>query len=213
MNKSRRLFSTSPLWVFLCLISNLYAADCASVSPNMQLSNDMWAQIIPQELTREEIAKLFAFFQGLDGRWKGDGVFTECKTREKTIYGKLQQQIVNMKIVRSAEHSYNITADIYTTGQKKRTSYKFTIYEKGKLINVKGEGDVELASLSSQGVSFRTQSLLNIQRHSGGAAMQTRISQENIRVFESAGGQLHFSIADFHNGAMINHSEWRLEKE
>ena len=31
--------------------------------------------------------------------------------------------------------------------------------------------------------------------------------------FELAGGQLHFSIANFHNGTMIDHSEWRLDRE
>jgi len=213
MNKIRYLLSTGPLLAFLCLNSNLYAGSCATVSPNIQLSNNMWAEIKPQKLTQEEVAKLFAFFKGLDGRWKGDGHFTECKTRGKKIYEKLQQQIVNMKIARSSEHRYNITADIYDTGQKKHTNYKFIIYKKDNLINIKGEGDIEFASLSSEGISFRTQTLLNIQRHSGGKSTQTRISQESVRIFELAGGQLHFSIADFHNGAMISYSEWQLAKE
>ena len=189
-------------------MASAQADDCATRSPNVQMGNDAWTVVPPQQLSMAEMDKVQAFLDKIVGAWKGRGVTTECVMHEGKPESMLIQQSITVSNKRTLEHEFNFAATVFNLQDNVSTGYGFVISNPGELLDLQGEGHIELMSLSPSGVKFRTQSLL---MQSGGRGITAHV--ETVRELSlQQNGNLHFKKSEFHEGVMAVYSDWQLQQ-
>jgi len=196
------------LLLYPCIAFKAYALDCSTPSPNMQSAHNVWAPVPAQNLSDKETDTLFTFLQGITGSWKGSGETTECRQSGNSTEAKKTSQELKLSIVQNFSKTFTFNAEVFDTILKMHKQYHFSIAKTIQGIQVSGEGGIELFSLSGSGLRFRTQTLMQQPNN----LRNIRISLEIIRKLSMSNGKLMFSNAVFHNGSMINFSDWEFSK-
>ena len=86
--------------------------------------------------------------------------------------------------------------------------YGFVIVKTEQGLQLAGEGNLALVNASDNVLKFRTQTLL--VRMSANPNLRT--SLETLRALSLQNGELRLSKAEFHNGVLINFSDWVFSK-
>jgi hypothetical protein len=194
---------------FSFMSPNVYAYDCATPSPNMKSVHNAWEQLPAQELTDNEVDRLFRFLKGIVGTWRGTGEATGCFESGNTTEAKKIPQELKLKIVQHDENQFDFNFDVFDTINKMHTQYIFSIKKTIQGLQVPDEGNIALMSESDSGVKFRTQRVTLSSANRG----NFRISQESVRELSESNGELMISKAEFGNGVMASFSDWVFNKD
>lgn len=190
------------------LTANVFARGCGTPSPNVQAVNDAWAPVPVQQLSRDELDRVLAFLNRIVGRWEGNGEATECFPTGETFEARQTPQTLKLSIEHNEERQFSFNADVFDTQNKIRTMSGFVIVKTQQGPQLAGEGNLALLTSADNELTFRTQTLL--VRMSGNPNIRT--SLETLRALSLQNGELTLSWAEFHNGVLINYSDWVFSK-
>jgi len=208
MRKFKAFLTGISLLCCSLLTANVFAQSCGTPSPNVQAVNDAWAPVPSQQLSPDELGRVFAFLSGIVGTWEGNGEATECFPTGETFEARQTPQTLKLSIEHNEEGQFSFNVDVFDTQNKIRTMYGFVIVKTEQGLQLAGEGNLALVNASDNVLKFRTQTLL--VRMSANPNLRT--SLETLRALSLQNGELRLSKAEFHNGVLINFSDWVFSK-
>lgn len=204
---THRYIVMASLWL---LVSNADAMDCKAVSPNVRSVNDAWSSIPTQNLDQDLSDKLVNYLLELVGEWEGTGEAMECIEFGNAVEARKNPQKLKLRMSQSQAKQFSFNIDVQDLKNKIRTLSEFSITRSDQGIQVPGEGAVALMSLSGSVVKFRTQTLLLANAVTGSALPST--SRETVREISLHNDKLHLTTEVYHNGVLIEFSDWVFSK-
>jgi len=128
MHKPSKTFWLAILSSMMIFSGNVAAKDCYELSPYLEESEDDYYNLEETiKLKDEEEKALITFLKGVTGKWKGEGIYKECRGPDRAPRTLTSSATIKAKINAAASTKLDVVAEKRIVAKRIKRSDKFAL--------------------------------------------------------------------------------------
>ncbi|MFZ1984059.1 MAG: hypothetical protein WAU91_06575 [Desulfatitalea sp.] len=204
-----RLIGSMALLVGLATAHFAVADECLSPSPSIRAGKDPYAAIAPRELTPAEREGLTRLFKSLAGDWQGTADTFFCRSTADPADKEREHNTVRAKVEVDYNNNLALRADLFSPQRRSASQETLRFYLNNRRLRIDhdtGAGDVELQTVTDQGLTFFYRRVAPLGAFGGSAR------REYFVTLQAAGKGFSIEQIIYVQGKLSSGYTWRFER-